>query len=131
MALYTKTIYPKPPTSDTENYRLFDKMTKLGDAALSAEEFKELQEIGARMTETYSTALVCRNMSVSADNIGACPKSDQMTLEPDITQALASSRDPEMLLHLWKSWRDASGKKMRTDYQRYVELKNKAALLDG
>lgn len=44
---------------------------------------------------------------------------------------MATSRDYDELLFVWKGWRDASGKKMRNDYKRYVELSNKAAVLNG
>lgn len=44
---------------------------------------------------------------------------------------MATSRDYDELLFAWKGWRDASGKKMRNNYKRYVELSNKAAMLNG
>lgn len=44
---------------------------------------------------------------------------------------MATSRDYDELLFVWKGWRDASGKKMRNNYKRYVELSNKAAVLNG
>lgn len=44
---------------------------------------------------------------------------------------MAKSQDYEELLFAWKGWRDASGKKMRNNYKRYVELSNKAAVLNG
>lgn len=44
---------------------------------------------------------------------------------------MATSRDYDELLFAWKGWRDASGKKMRNNYKRYVELSNKAAVLNG
>lgn len=106
-------------------------MSKMGDSALPEALFTELQEVTTKMSQTYSTALVCRDQSVSPDQIDRCPKDQQMALEPDITKELAESQDPHFLLYLWKSWRDASGKKIRSDYKRYVELKNEAAKLDG
>lgn len=49
----------------------------------------------------------------------------------DLTDIMATSRDYNELLFAWKGWRDASGKKMRNNYKRYVELSNKAATLNG
>ncbi|XP_055334822.1 angiotensin-converting enzyme-like [Paramacrobiotus metropolitanus] len=115
-------------TGDFTSKRLYDKLTKLGDAGLPSDKFTELQYLGTNMTEIYSTALVCRNQSIT--NIQECPKEQQMALEPHITQELSTSRDPDFLLYLWKAWRDASGKKMRPFYERYVVLKNEAAVLD-
>lgn len=44
---------------------------------------------------------------------------------------MAESRDYDELLFAWKGWRDSSGKVIREDYKRYVELANKAATLNG
>ena len=44
---------------------------------------------------------------------------------------MRESRDPHKLRFIWKAWRDATGAKMRHDYIRYIELKNKAAKLNG
>ncbi|NXU79541.1 ACE enzyme, partial [Oreotrochilus melanogaster] len=52
-------------------------------------------------------------------------------LSSDLTDIMATSRDYEELLFAWKGWRDASGKKMKKNYKRYVELSNKAAVLNG
>ena len=44
---------------------------------------------------------------------------------------MAESRDYDELLFAWKGWRDSAGKVLRKDYERYVELANKAATLNG
>ena len=44
---------------------------------------------------------------------------------------MAESRDYDELLFAWKGWRDNAGKVLRKDYERYVELANKAAKLNG
>lgn len=54
-----------------------------------------------------------------------------IALSLDLTDILATSRDYDELLFVWKGWRDASGKKMKNNYKRYVELSNKAAVLNG
>lgn len=59
------------------------------------------------------------------------PSSGFTALSLDLTDILAKSQDYDELLFVWKGWRDASGKKMRNNYKRYVELSNKAAVLNG
>lgn len=49
----------------------------------------------------------------------------------DLQKIMAESRDYEELLFAWKGWRDVSGKVLREDYKRYVELANTAAKLNG
>lgn len=44
---------------------------------------------------------------------------------------MAESRDYDELLFAWKGWRDAAGKVLRQDYEKYVELANTAARLNG
>ena len=44
---------------------------------------------------------------------------------------MASSRNYDELYWVWDGWRDAVGAPARDDYERYVELKNKAALANG
>lgn len=54
-----------------------------------------------------------------------------IALSSDLTDIMATSRDYDELLFAWKGWRDASGKQIKSDYKRYVELSNKAAVLNG
>jgi len=44
---------------------------------------------------------------------------------------MSSSRDYEELKYVWSQWRDASGAKMRSNYQNYVSLSNQAAQANG
>jgi peptidyl-dipeptidase A len=123
--------FPVETVTDEKLKRLHGTITKLGDSALDSVKFTELQKLGAKMSNIYSTAKICRNPLISADRIADCPEKEKLDLEPGITQLMAKSRDPKLLLHAWKSWRDASGKHMRKDYERYVTLKNEAAVADG
>ncbi len=43
---------------------------------------------------------------------------------------METSQDYDELTEAWVKWRDASGKKMRQKYIRYIELGNKAAILN-
>jgi peptidyl-dipeptidase A len=54
-----------------------------------------------------------------------------LTLDPEITAIMTGSKNYEELEWAWKEWRDNSGKLMRTDYKKYVDLVNKAAVLNG
>lgn len=45
----------------------------------------------------------------------------------DIESVMAKSTDYDELVYVWKSWRDATGAKMKDLYQTYVTLANEAA----
>ena len=78
----------------------------------------QLTDVNARMQTTYSTA------TVSMDG-------NDLPLDPDLTNIMASSRDYNQLRDAWNGWRDASGKVMRDDYIRYTELNNEVATLNS
>ncbi|NXA93401.1 ACE enzyme, partial [Melanocharis versteri] len=99
--------------------RILNKLSVIERAALPENELKEYNTLLSDMETTYSVAKVCR------ENKTCHP------LDPDLTDIMATSRDYDELLFAWKGWRDASGKKMRNSYKRYVELSNKAATLNG
>ncbi|XP_078079873.1 angiotensin-converting enzyme [Mustelus asterias] len=99
--------------------RILKKLSDIERAALPEEEVKEYNNVLSDMETTYSVAKVCR-----ADK--TCHP-----LDPDLTELMATSNDYNELLFAWKGWRDASGKKMRTNFKRYVVLSNKAARLNG
>ncbi|XP_051894867.1 angiotensin-converting enzyme isoform X2 [Pristis pectinata] len=99
--------------------RILKKLSDIGQSALPEAEVKELNKVVSDMETTYSVAKVCREN-------GTCHP-----LDPDLTHILATSTDYNELLFAWKGWRDASGKKMRTNFKRYVTLSNKAATLNG
>lgn len=44
---------------------------------------------------------------------------------------MAHSRSYEEQLYAWRSWRDATGPKLKDKYIKYVELANEAARLKG
>ena len=75
------------------------------------------------MSSVYNSAKVCPfdkpNCNIQTDKT--------FTLDPEIYDRFANSRNFNELKYLWKSWRDSSGKKIRQDYKQYVALMNKAA----
>ncbi|XP_075767286.1 angiotensin-converting enzyme [Pelodiscus sinensis] len=99
--------------------RILKKLSDIERAALPEEELKEYNNLLSDMETTYSVAKVCKGQD-------KC-----YSLDPDLTDTLAKSRDYDELLFSWKGWRDASGKKIRSKFKRYVELSNKAARLNG
>lgn len=44
---------------------------------------------------------------------------------------LSNSTDYDELNYVWKAWRDNTGKLMLNDYEKYVDLVNKAAKANG
>ncbi|KAG7275851.1 hypothetical protein CRUP_016791, partial [Coryphaenoides rupestris] len=73
------------------------------------------------MSTIYSTATVCLK-----DKPHDC-----QTLEPGLEAVMADSQDYGERLHVWEGWRREVGKKMRPLYEKYVDLKNEAAQLNG
>ncbi|KAK8746314.1 hypothetical protein OTU49_017362, partial [Cherax quadricarinatus] len=125
--------------------RMFSFVTVLGKAALPKEKLQELSELVQDMKTTYSTAKICKYDSTqrrlpngdydyyadfdAEDNeIGCVPT---LSLEPEVTQIMARSRDPEELRYVWRAWREAAGKPLRHKYIRFVQLANEAARLNG
>jgi len=50
-----------------------------------------------------------------------------LSLEPDLSEIFASSRDPKELEYYWNEWRLQTGSKMRNDFLVVLELINEAA----
>uniref|UniRef100_F6S8L7 Angiotensin-converting enzyme n=1 Tax=Ornithorhynchus anatinus TaxID=9258 RepID=F6S8L7_ORNAN len=100
--------------------RTLKKLQDLGRAALPQNELKEYNELLSDMETVYSVAKVCRKEN------GPC-----VPLEPDLTELMATSQNYEELLWAWQGWREAAGKPVRQKFERYVELSNKAARLNG
>ena len=81
------------------------------------EESAELTRIAAAMEGAYGKGKYCPP--------GAAGPAECLDLE-QITRIMASSRDPQQLLDVWRGWH-AVGRPMRPQYQRFVELANKGA----
>ncbi|XP_057569833.1 angiotensin-converting enzyme-like protein Ace3 [Hippopotamus amphibius kiboko] len=104
---------------DPDVKRTLSKLQNLDKAALPKEELREYNQILANMETTYSMAQVCLNE-------GPC-----LPLEPDLEEVMATSRDQKELLWAWQGWRDAVGRQLRVTFERYVQLSNEAAKLNG
>lgn len=81
----------------------------------------QLSQVVTKMSSVYGKATVCKYGQKVDD------KCDKLTLDPEISDRFAHSRDFDELKYYWKEWRDNSGKKMRDDYKSYVQLMNQAA----
>lgn len=44
---------------------------------------------------------------------------------------MSKSRNYDELKHIWVEWHEQSGRKMRSQYQRFVELSNEAARMNS
>uniref|UniRef100_A0A4W4GRH0 Angiotensin-converting enzyme n=2 Tax=Electrophorus electricus TaxID=8005 RepID=A0A4W4GRH0_ELEEL len=125
MATHTKTYGLQARNYDTTDFqdqsvkRILKKLSDLERAALPDAELKEYNNLLASMETTYSIAKVCKKD-------GTC-----LPLDPDLTKIMAESRDYEELLFAWQGWRNASGRQLRQNYKRYVELANLAAQSNG
>lgn len=107
---------------DADLKRKIKKLTDLGYAALSEDKFTQLLDAISSMSENYAMAKVCDYKDRT--------KCD-LSLEPELTETLATSRDPEELKHYWIQWYDAAGAPTRENFQKYVELNKEAAELNG
>ncbi|KAL6073647.1 hypothetical protein STEG23_023533, partial [Scotinomys teguina] len=104
---------------DPEVRRMLSKLKNVDKSALPTEELREYNRLLTYMETTYSTAEVCLNE-------GPC-----LSLEPDLEEIMATSRDQNELLWAWQGWRDAVGRQIRPIFEYYVQLSNKAAQYNG
>ena len=131
-AAFTKEAWKTASKYDYKNFQ--DKRLKRRFEFLSMKNFlndpkdsEKFIRITTNMKNMYGTAKICpptkRNCSLDTDGI---------SLDPGITKIISKPFKKlnitfEDLKFVWKSWRDATGKLMRTDYQEYIKLTNKAA----
>ncbi|KAH0568973.1 hypothetical protein KQX54_021672 [Cotesia glomerata] len=119
--------FPWRNISDFNIKRQFAELATPGSAALSPEKklfqkYRQYDEVVNKMQSTYSTAKVCQYKNQSNCNLA---------LEPELTEILIRSRDPEELKYVWHAWRNASGRNVKQDFIKYVELSNEIARLNN
>ncbi|XP_014283834.1 angiotensin-converting enzyme isoform X2 [Halyomorpha halys] len=121
--LWVETIkYPWKTYKNEDIKRQFKLATVLGMAALPDDKFKRLDEVTSKMETIYSTAKIC-----DFHDKNKC----DLSLEPEITELLRTSRDPEELKHIWVEWHKASGGKCKELYEEYVKISNEGAKLNN
>ncbi|CAL8095791.1 unnamed protein product [Orchesella dallaii] len=106
--------------------RQLQMLNVIGTAALPEEKLKVYNEISSEMTEIYGTAKICPYNNQTCDL-----EKDGLALNPGIEKVLTESEDYEELAYTWKAWRDATGRKLRPSYNKFVDLGNEAAQLNG
>nr|XP_021489952.1 angiotensin-converting enzyme-like [Meriones unguiculatus] len=104
---------------DPEVKRMLSKLQNVDKSALPTEDLREYNRLLTYMETTYSTTEVCLDE-------GPC-----LSLEPDLEEIMATSRDRKELLWAWQSWHDSVGRQLRSAYEYYVLLSNKAAQYNG
>ncbi|KAH9498640.1 hypothetical protein Btru_007070 [Bulinus truncatus] len=98
--------------------RQFKFIRDIGQSAQSNQtKIRQLEDAKLEMQSIYGKAKVCLKS-------GQC-----LSLEPELTQLMAESRDYDELLAAWKGWRDVTGPKMKKNYTEYTELYNEAIRL--
>ncbi|XP_076153977.1 angiotensin-converting enzyme [Alosa pseudoharengus] len=126
MASHTKTYgevarkYNTKEFQDPSVQRIIKKLSDLERAALPQARLEEYNQLLSGMETKYSVAKVCR------PNGGTCHP-----LDPDLQKIMAESRDYKELLFAWQGWRNESGRVLREDYKKYVEIANEAARANG
>ncbi|XP_057337121.1 angiotensin-converting enzyme-like [Microplitis mediator] len=116
------TEFPWENITDYNIRRQFKKLATPGSAALSQDKYMQYDEVINKMQSTYSTAKVCQYKNTSNCNL---------SLEPELTEIMIHSRDPEELKYVWQAWRNVSGKNVKEDFTKYVELSNEIARLNN
>ncbi|XP_068161194.1 angiotensin-converting enzyme [Antennarius striatus] len=117
--LKAKKLFSPDPLTDPQDKKLMDKIKLLGVANLPLVERQKYNTILSTMDSIYSTAKVHPEPNVS------------WSLEPELTDIMATSRSYKKLLYAWEGWHNASGVPLRDHYPTFVELSNKASKADG
>ena len=101
--------------------RKLEMISQIGTSILEEEDLDRFNHLTNEMSKIYSTAKVPDFND----------ESKFVSLEPELTERLAESRDPKELEYYWTYWRKVTGKEIKEMYKEYVNLTNKAARLNG
>ncbi|XP_051968866.1 angiotensin-converting enzyme-like isoform X2 [Xyrauchen texanus] len=99
--------------------KIIKKIKVLGPANLPTTERERYNTILSQMDSIYSTAKVCPSLD------------ECWSLEPELTEIMATSRSYNRLLYAWEGWHNISGVPLRALYPEFVEVSNKASRMDG
>lgn len=78
------------------------------------------------MSNVYSNTVVC-----PYETGIPCNQADNLRLDPDLEEIMATSTDYNKLKYVWEQWHDKSGSPIRQEYATYVALINDAAEANG
>ncbi|XP_020279066.1 angiotensin-converting enzyme-like isoform X2 [Pseudomyrmex gracilis] len=108
---------------DTLARRQLKLIATKGRSSLTDDKFNEIHRLITEMKELYVKARVCpyKEFDVKCN----------MSLDHDINNIMAQSKDYDELLYYWHAWHEAIGPQLVNKYLRYVQLANQAARLNG
>ncbi|XP_041818495.1 angiotensin-converting enzyme [Chelmon rostratus] len=104
---------------DRKDRTLMEKIKLLGAANLNQADRQLYNERLSQMDKIYSTAKVHPEPDVS------------WSLEPHLTEIMASSRNYKQLLFVWDEWHKAAGVPLKSLFKDFVEVSNRASQADG
>ncbi|KAM9210811.1 angiotensin-converting enzyme isoform 1-T1 [Dugong dugon] len=107
--------------TDPELRRIISSIRILGPANLALAKRQQYNSLLSNMSRIYSTSKVC-----FPNKTATC-----WSLDPELTNILASSRSYSMLLFAWEGWHDAVGIPLKPLYQDFTALSNEAYKQDG
>ena len=97
------------------------QLSKVGSRALPDSEMAELKSLILEMGEIYGSTKICLPWAPDT-----C-----YNLEPGLTEIMAESTNYTERQFVWQAWRTEVGRQLKPLYARYVDLKNKLAVLNG
>lgn len=103
-------------------------LVHLGKDALDPTDLSTLTNTQTSMENIYNLARICPFNAQSCDITN---KDVTLSLDPEISEVMATSTNYDELKWTWEQWHDKSGRNMRSGYATYVELNNKAARLNN
>ncbi|ERE69255.1 angiotensin-converting enzyme-like isoform 1 [Cricetulus griseus] len=107
--------------TDSKLRRAIEVIRILGPANLLLAQRQQYNSLLNNMSRIYSTSKVCL-----PNKTATC-----WSLEPELTNILASSRSYAKLLFAWESWHDVVGIPLKPLYQDFTTLSNEAYKQDG
>lgn len=87
-------------------------------------------EVGTKMANIYGTATIPHDPEI-VKTIKTDDDVHELSVTTHLEEIMAKSNDTNELLYAWKSWRDATGPKIRPLYAEYVALNNIGARENG
>ncbi|KAF5275953.1 hypothetical protein FQA39_LY00749 [Lamprigera yunnana] len=107
--------------NDYDLKRQLKKYSILGKSALPEDKYLKLEKSISDMESVYAKAKICDHKDKN--------KCD-LSLEPEISDILSTSRDPEELKHVWIEWRKKTAV-VKNLFKDYVRYSNEAARLNN
>ncbi|EDM06349.1 angiotensin I converting enzyme (peptidyl-dipeptidase A) 1, isoform CRA_b [Rattus norvegicus] len=107
--------------TDQKLRRIIGSVQTLGPANLPLTQRLQYNSLLSNMSRIYSTGKVC-----FPNKTATC-----WSLDPELTNILASSRNYAKVLFAWEGWHDAVGIPLRPLYQDFTALSNEAYRQDG